>query len=58
MSSNNPIDQRWLDALRRFMGDGLGPVPFYRLPDGDIDAQKTVEAAFGLYGIKPKTVAK
>jgi hypothetical protein len=39
------------------MGDDTGPVPFCRLPDGDVDAQKTVEAAFGLYNIKPKAGA-
>jgi hypothetical protein len=50
----NPIDKAWIDALRRFMGDGHGPVPFYSNPDGSVNAEKTVEAAFSLYGIKPK----
>lgn len=50
----DPIDNKWLNALRRFMGNGWGPVPYYRALDGSVDADKTVEAAFGLYNIKPK----
>jgi hypothetical protein len=49
----NIIDQGWVDALRRFMGDGKGPVPVWKNPDGTVNAQKTVECAFGLYNIKP-----
>jgi hypothetical protein len=48
-------DQNWIDALRRFMGDGRGPVPFYKNTDGTVNAEKTVEHAFGLYNIKPRT---
>lgn len=39
--------------LRRFMGDGHGMVPIWKLPDGSINAERTVEAAFGLYNITP-----
>ena len=52
--TTNPIDQGWIDALRRFMGDGHGLVPVYYKSNGSVDAEKTVEAAFMLYGIKPK----
>jgi hypothetical protein len=47
------IDQKWIDALRRFMGDGTGPVPTWQLPDGSIDAHRTIECVFGMYSIHP-----
>ena len=37
----NAVDQKWIDALRPWWGGGT--VPFWRLPDGSIDATKTVE---------------
>ena len=49
----NETDKKWINALRRFMGDGSGPAPIWKLPDGSINAERTVEAAFGLYNIKP-----
>lgn len=52
----NPIDDKWLDALKRYLGDGSkkGIVPFYRNPDGSIDANKTLDGVMGMYNIKPK----
>jgi hypothetical protein len=51
----NSRDQAWIDALRRFMGDGeTSPVPMFMNGDGTVNAEKTVEKAFGLYNIKPK----
>jgi hypothetical protein len=48
------VDKKWVDALRRFIGNGTGYVPTYRLEDGSVDANKTLEAVFGLFDIKPR----
>jgi hypothetical protein len=50
----NETDKKWIDALRLFMGDGTGPVPFYKSADGSVDAVKTMTATFGLFGIQPR----
>lgn len=49
----NPTDQGWIDALRRFIGEGQGMVPVWHNADGTVNAERTVEGAFGEYGIKP-----
>ncbi len=48
------MDDKWIDALRRFMGNGKGYVPVWKNADGSIDANATLEAAFGMYGILPR----
>ncbi len=47
------VDQGWIDALRRFIGEGTGEVPVWLTADGTVDAEHTVESAFALYDIKP-----
>jgi hypothetical protein len=50
----NSMDEKWIAALRRFVGDGTGPVPMWLNPDGSVNAEKTVDRAFEMYNIKPK----
>lgn len=52
--TDNPIDYKWINALRRFIGNGRGPVPIWRNEDGTIDADKTLENIFAMYNIKPR----
>jgi hypothetical protein len=49
-SSVNDCDQKWVDALRRF--DTCGDRVVQMRTDGTVDADKTLETAFRLHGIK------
>jgi hypothetical protein len=49
----NEIDAKWISALKRYWGEGKGPVPFYRLPDGSVDAVQTLDRLLQAYGWKP-----
>jgi hypothetical protein len=34
-------DRKWIDALRPYWGGGI--VPVFRMPDGSVDAVKTID---------------
>jgi len=38
---DNKIDDKWMDAIAPYWGGGI--VPNWKLPDGSVDAQKTVD---------------
>lgn len=48
-------DKAWIDALRRYLGDGTEhvPVPFYTNPDGTVDTIKTVDRFMTFWNINP-----
>jgi hypothetical protein len=46
----NEHDEKWVNALRPYVGGGL--VPFYRAADGSIDAVKTINSLMRLKGCK------
>ena len=35
-------DKKWINALKPYLGGGI--VPYFRLSDGTVDAEKTMEA--------------
>ena len=53
----NDRDRAWVDAMRRYMGDGTGCVPIYRNPDGTVNANATIDRLMQMYDIKPKIPA-
>lgn len=35
------MDEKWIAALKSYWGGGI--VPFWKLPDGTVDAAKTID---------------
>ena len=50
----NEIDQKWLDALKPYLGGGIVPIFFSGV--GEIDAEKTIEHMCMLHGISKQSV--
>lgn len=48
MAEVNEVDDKWLKALEPYLGGGI--VPYFRSPDGSIDAEKTLENFAKLQG--------
>lgn len=57
MQQLNECDRKWIDAIRRYWGDGsaMVPVPTWKLPDGSVDAVQTLDWLMHAYKIAPKT---
>lgn len=50
----NDRDRAWVDAIKRYLGDGHGPVPVYRNQDGTVNAVATIDSLMRMYDIKSK----
>lgn len=37
----NPIDQKWIDALKAYWGGGI--VPYWNIENGSVDAARTID---------------
>lgn len=48
-------DLKWLNSLKRYIGDGsqTGTIPYFRLTDGTVDVDKTLDTILAMFGIKP-----
>jgi len=49
-------DRKWVDALKPYIGGGI--VPFYTLPDGSVDAQKTIDSFCMLNDVNKRVYPK
>jgi len=45
----DPCDKKWIDALKPYLGGGI--VPIFRISDGSVDAQRTLERFAEMKGI-------
>jgi len=49
-------DEKWVNALRQYLGDGTGLIPVFE-SEGEINAEKTMEFFMGYWGIKKKVAS-
>lgn len=50
MADSKNSDDKWINALRPYLGGGV--VPTYKNPDGSVDAEKTIDNFCKLKGAR------